>query len=388
MLIPISGFALDVYIPSFPQMVSDLHTNEAAVRLTLTVYLISYGASQLFVGSFIDHFGRYRFGLSALFLFMLTNIVILYTHTIGLIWVMRGIQGLLISLIMMSKRSLFIDLYEGERRQHYTSLLSIVWSSAPIIAPFLGGYFEKHFGWRANFWFLAVYAAVMLVLELIYSGETLKTPGPFRFKLIWKAYESMLRNADFSYGIILLGLSYSMVMVFNMTISFIVENKFHFSAVETGYAALASGLSMLCGSILSKVLIKKDFMKKLGTSVSIQVITAAIMLISGTALNHLLGIMAFVLIIHFLMGFNYNVYFTYCLTKFPQYAGMSGGVTSGGSYLVTSLVSYGVAGFLTANNQQTLAICYLTLSILVGGILILLKIGGLHSRREVQYENQ
>lgn len=364
---------MDVYIPSFPKMVVDLNADAATIRLTMTIYMLSYGLSQLFVGSLIDHFGRYRFSLAALFLFILTNLCIASTSSIELILVMRALQGFLISLIMMSKRSLFIDLYEGERRQQYTSLLSIVWSSAPIIAPFLGGYFEAHWGWRTNFWFLAGYAALMLALELIFSGETLGAKGPLKPRLIINAYASMLSKKDFSLGVVMLGLCYAMVIVFNMAIPFIVENRFHYSAVTTGYAALVSGLSMLSGGMLSRMLLKKPFFKKLVSSVSLLVGSALVMLLCSGILYHIAGIMAFVIVLHFLQGFIYNVYFTYLLTRFPQYAGMSGGITSGGGYLVTSLASYGIAGILAVNNPQALAISYVILSVLLAGILFLVR---------------
>ncbi|RZL12349.1 MAG: MFS transporter, partial [Pedobacter sp.] len=59
-LIPLSGFATDVYIPSLPSMAADLKVSDIQVQLTLTLFLISYGVAQLFVGSLLDAFGRYR----------------------------------------------------------------------------------------------------------------------------------------------------------------------------------------------------------------------------------------------------------------------------------------------------------------------------------------
>src|SRR5690606_35483130 len=123
--------------PSFPQMVEGLHTTAANVRLTMTVFLVSYGISQLFVGSLVDSFGRYRPGMGALALFALTNLWITQLNSIEWLLILRVFQGFLISVIMVAKRSYFIDVYEGERQRHYTSLLSIVWSAAPILAPFL-----------------------------------------------------------------------------------------------------------------------------------------------------------------------------------------------------------------------------------------------------------
>ena len=59
-LIPLSGFATDIYIPSLPTMAGDLHVSSIQVQLTLSLFLISYGVSQLFIGSVLDSFGRYK----------------------------------------------------------------------------------------------------------------------------------------------------------------------------------------------------------------------------------------------------------------------------------------------------------------------------------------
>ena len=38
-LIPLSGFAMDVYIPSLPDMAVQLHTTPAAIQLTLSLLI-------------------------------------------------------------------------------------------------------------------------------------------------------------------------------------------------------------------------------------------------------------------------------------------------------------------------------------------------------------
>src|SRR3954469_9308487 len=75
-LIPLSGFATDIYIPSLPSMAAHLHANNGAVQLTLVLFMISAGLSQLFVGSLLDSFGRFRLGMAALAAFTLASIAI------------------------------------------------------------------------------------------------------------------------------------------------------------------------------------------------------------------------------------------------------------------------------------------------------------------------
>src|SRR5690349_14951098 len=81
-LIPLSGFATDIYLPSFPAMARFFGTSQADIQLSLVVFIVSSGISQLFVGSLVDSFGRYRLTLSALFIFAITCFVIAVSNSI------------------------------------------------------------------------------------------------------------------------------------------------------------------------------------------------------------------------------------------------------------------------------------------------------------------
>lgn len=373
MLIPLSGFAMDIYIPSFPDMVTALGTSISSVRFTLTIYLIFYGLGQLLLGSLVDSYGRYRLSMLALVLFILSNILLINSSNIYFIIGMRAIQGLVISIIMVSKRSFLVDVYEGEKLKNYTSLLSIVWSSAPILAPFLGGFLQNYVGWKGNFYFLAIYAFIMFLLEYRYTGETLKEHKPYRISGTVAAFKIMLSTKDFSMGIVLLGFSYAMAIVFGMSAPFMIEHDFNFSPVMTGNMSLLSGLFLLFGGLLSKAMLARPMLKKLRLATIGQATLACLMFATAFWYYSLFSLMIFALLMHFLMGFMYNIYFTYCLTRFPQYAGSAGGLTSGGAYIVTSFASYSLVSILNVGDQQTLAICYFILSICIG--LTLLVIG-------------
>src|SRR5690348_12170121 len=79
-LLPLSGFATDIYIPALPSMASDLSVTNSAVQLSLILFMVSYGISQWFVGSLLDSYGRFRLGSSALLIFALASFTIAATH--------------------------------------------------------------------------------------------------------------------------------------------------------------------------------------------------------------------------------------------------------------------------------------------------------------------
>jgi predicted MFS family arabinose efflux permease len=372
-LIPLSGLATDIYIPSFPSMANAFNTNSAGIQYTIICFLLSYGISQLFVGSIVDSFGRYRINLAALLVLALSNVVIIFTADIHLVYLMRVLQGTATAFIIVGKRAFFVDVYTGEKQRHYTSMLSIVWATAPILAPFFGGYIQKSFGWQYNFVVLGVYGLIMFLLEFFYSGESIKVKQPFHLRSIFKVYRKLIMSVDFSLGIVILGICFAMVLIFTMSAPFIVEHRFHLSSVITGYCALLSGLSLFIGGIIGKTVKAGTLFKRLMLANISQLVLIALMYNFATDKTGLLLLLLFVVPITIIGGCMYNIFFTYCLTRFPLNAGVASGLTSGGAYLVTSIVMSGLLSVITITDQSSLALGYTVLGLAITGILLLVR---------------
>ena len=360
-LIPLSGFATDVYIPSLPSMAASLQISDIQVQLTLSLFLISYGISQLFVGSILDSFGRYRINLVSLVIFALASITIANTGNIYLIYAMRIVHGLTVGAIVVSKRAFFVDVYSGDQLKNYLSMFSIIWATAPIVAPFAGGYLQHYFGWESNFYFLAGFAIIILILELLFSGETLQNPMAFKLKGIALVYAEMIKTTSFILGIVMLGFAYCMVMIYNMTGPFIVEHQLHFSPVVAGYSSLLLGCAMMVGGLISKSTIDKPFIKKVTINLSVQLIFGIAMLVTSGFISNLYTMIFFACIIHSASGYTFNSFFTFCLSAFPKNAGIASGLTGGINYVIVSFLSYGIINLVPAKDEHNLALSYVIL---------------------------
>jgi MFS family permease len=362
-LIPLSGFATDIYIPSLPTMATTMQVSSLQVQLTLSLFLISYGVSQLFIGSILDSFGRYKLSLICLLVFAASSIVIANTHNIYLIYLMRIIHGFTVGTVIVAKRAFFVDVYEGDKLKHYLSLFSIIWSTGPIVAPFVGGYLQTAFGWESNFYLLAGLAVIMAVLEYIYSGETLKKFSVFSLRKIVNIYIEMIRTTSFSLGIVMLGLAYSMVMIYNMTGPFIIEHHFGLTPVIAGYSSLILGFAWMVGGFIGKATIDRPFFKKMAANLVLQILFVVLMIVSISFISSLYSLIFFAFIIHVTAGYIFNNYFTFCLSKFPKNAGIASGLTGGITYVVVSGLSYSIISFLPAKDELNLSASYLVLSI-------------------------
>jgi MFS family permease len=373
-LIPLSGFATDIYIPSLPTMAAELHVGSIQVQLTLTLFLISYGVTQLFIGSVLDSFGRYHLSLLCLLLFAIASVVIANTDNIYIIYLMRILHGITVGGVVVSKRAYFIDLFSGEKLKNYLSMFSIIWSTGPIVAPFLGGYLQAAYGWKSNFYFLGIFAVVLLVLELAFSGETLKNFAPFNIKKISGVYADMIKTSSFTLGLIMIGLAYCMVMIYNMTGPFIIEHTLHLSPVVAGYSSLVLGIAWLIGGLIGKATINKPFFKRMVLNLILQVIFVVVMLISLRYITNLFTLIFFAFIIHIAAGFTFNNFFTYCLSRFPKNAGIASGLTGGINYMIVSFFSYSIVALLPAKDEHNLGYSYFVLIILSVIVMLILKL--------------
>ncbi|WP_295801529.1 MFS transporter [Mucilaginibacter sp.] len=378
-LLPLSGFATDIYIPSLPNMGADMHISSIQVQLTLTLFLISYGTSQLFLGSVLDSYGRYKFSTGAIMVFILASIIIAVTRNIYVIYAMRIVHGITVAMIVIAKRAYFVDVYEGAQLKHYLSMFTIIWSAGPIVAPFLGGYFQHTLGWQSNFYFLAALASVIAVLELLYSGETIRHRTAFQLKKIAAIYVEMIKATTFSLGILMLTFAYSMVIMYNMTGPFIIEHHFKFTPVVAGYCSLILGLAWMAGGFIGKALINRPFFGKLFINILVQLIVVVLMIVTAKFVNNVYVLLFFAFVIHVGAGFTYNNYFTYCLSRFPKNAGMSGGFTGGMVYVLLSLLTYLVVAGIPAKDQLNLSYSYLVFILL--SVVIMLVLVGLRRKQ-------
>jgi MFS transporter, DHA1 family, multidrug resistance protein len=368
-LIPLSGFAMDVFIPSLPDMAVQLHTTEASIQLTLSLFIISYGISQLVVGGLIDAYGRYVPNLVSMLAFSAASFIIAWSTNLQLIYAMRIIQGFTVAVIVVSKRSFFVDVYRGDDLKRYTSLFSVIWAIGPIVAPFLGGFFQTTWGWTSNFIFLGFFGLAFFLLELWMGGESMKVAQPFNVRQILNSYGNMLKAPDFTMGMAILGLAYAMALLYGMASPFLIEHQLHYSAAVTGYCALFSGISIMIGGTLSRILIKKPFVKKLLMASGVQLIAVVLLITLSFYVQNLYTLLLYVFLLHSTTGFIFNNLMSYTLTRFPQYAGKAAGLVGGGFSVVTSILSSLLVNTISITNQVMLGVAY---AVLIAGILVLI----------------
>ena len=172
LLSAIGPFAIDMYLPALPAIGASLGAQIGAVQMSLTVFFIALAVGQPFYGPISDMVGRkppLYFGLG---LFALASVGCALATDIQTLIVLRFIQGLGAAAGMAIPRAVVRDLHTGTDAARLMSLLMLVFSVSPILAPLAGSGVIALAGWRAVFWAVALAAVAGLALIALSLKET------------------------------------------------------------------------------------------------------------------------------------------------------------------------------------------------------------------------
>jgi len=104
--------------------------------------------------------------------------------------------------------------------------------------------------------------------------------------------------------------------------------------------------------------------KKLLTGIVLQILVAIFMTVDAGVISNLATLITFTAFVHLLSGFLFNNLFAYCLGRFKNNAGIISGITGGGLFILTALISYGTVSMITIKNQELLGAAYLVFALI------------------------
>jgi len=236
LLSAVGPFAIDMYLPALPTIAADLHASTASTQLTLTVFFAAFGLCQIVYGPVSDMIGRkppLYFGLAV---FLAGSIGCVGAPGIGSLIAFRVLQGVGASSVMVIPRAIIRDLHTGVEATRLMSLVMLVFSVSPILAPLAGSALIVPFGWRAVFVAVTILAALGLALIGAFLPET--RPPEERVTVsvasVLGGFGQLLRHARFLGLTCIGGLGMASFFAFLAGSSFLYIN--HFGLTPTQYS--------------------------------------------------------------------------------------------------------------------------------------------------------
>lgn len=282
----IGPLSIDMYLPALPELARHFETSAALVQLSLTFFLLGLASGQLVAGPLSDVHGRRGPLLIGMLIYTIASLLCAFSPSIGMLIVLRFIQGLAGSVGVVISRAAVRDLYSGSELTKFFSLLMIVNGLGPILAPIIGGQLLRVTTWQGVF--VVLFAAGLLFCAMIVLRLPETLPKERRVKSGLKGtlltFRSLLRNGRFmGYA---LSQSFVMAAMFAYISgsSFVLQNMFGVSPQMYSLIFAVNGLGIIVtGQIAGRLSGKYGERKLLASGLLLCALGGALLLIAVLA---------------------------------------------------------------------------------------------------------
>jgi DHA1 family bicyclomycin/chloramphenicol resistance-like MFS transporter len=253
LLAAVGPFAIDMYLPALPTIAADLGATTAATQMTLTLFFVGFGLSQLAYGPITDMVGRkppLYFGLG---LFLLGSVGCGLAPSIEWLIAFRLLQGIGAASVMVVPRAVIRDLHTGVEATRLMSTVMLVFSVSPILAPLTGSALIVPFGWRAVFAAVAIVAVLALFLVAFVLPETWPKERRVRAEIasVLSGYGYLLTHRRFLGLTFIGGLGMASFFSFLASSSFIYIEHFGLTPTQFSLAFSVNAIGFIGASQFS-----------------------------------------------------------------------------------------------------------------------------------------
>ncbi len=198
-LTALGPFSIDMYLPGFPAIATDLNTSTARVSLSLSSFFIGISAGQLLYGPLLDRFGRKKPLFMGLLVYILASAGCAFATSIDILIGLRFIQAMGSCAAPVAAVAMVRDLFPVKENAKVFALLMLVLGVSPMVAPTLGGYVTVVFGWDTIFLILLGLGIFNLIASWLWLPESYKpdTNLSLKPKPIINNFWTVFKNPQF-----------------------------------------------------------------------------------------------------------------------------------------------------------------------------------------------
>lgn len=275
----LTPFSIDMYLPAFPQIAGDLNVPVAQIALTASIYFVGFAFGQILYGPLLDRFGRKPPLYLGVGLYVLASLGCMQAQSMQELLIFRFVSALGGCAASVGATAMVRDFFPVEAASRVFSMLMLVLSVSPLLAPAIGSLVVSVAGWREIFAILCSLGVIdlLLIAFVLPKGyEADKTvnlmPAP-----ILRGFWNVLRTPQFSTYTLAGSFSFAGLFVYVAGSPVIFMEGFKVSPQVYGliFAFLAAG--MIGGGQLNLLLIRRlGERKTFRTALIMQVLAATV----------------------------------------------------------------------------------------------------------------
>ena len=234
----VAPMGVDTYLPSIPKIAKYFDVNIHKVELSLSIFLIGFAIGQIFGGPISDRYGRRVGSIVGLLGYALFSFLIIFSSSIYELWIYRFLEAFFGGITVVNATAAVRDRFSGQEAAKVFSLIGMVRSLAPLLAPVFGAAIIHFFPWEGIFVFLTIYA--LIVAFFIYKD----LPESFTYtkQNIIESYKLVLTHKKAMKAMLVLAISFGAFFIIIAKTSYIYIEYF---GIKTDYFPLFFGINFI-----------------------------------------------------------------------------------------------------------------------------------------------
>ncbi|WP_146590823.1 multidrug effflux MFS transporter [Puniceibacterium confluentis] len=173
LLAGLSALAMNIFLPSLPNMTAYFDTEYSLMQLSVAIYLAVNAVLQILIGPISDKLGRRPVILGGIAIFCLATIGCLIARDAYVFLAFRMLQAVIVTTMVLS-RAVVRDMVPQDQAASMIGYVTMGMAVVPMIGPAIGGVLDELLGWQANFWLLLALGLALFWLTWRDLGETAK----------------------------------------------------------------------------------------------------------------------------------------------------------------------------------------------------------------------
>ena len=136
----VAPIGVDTYLPSIPDIAKAFDVSIEKIELSLSIFLIGFSIGQVFGGPISDRYGRKMSSVFGLIGFGFFSFLIIFSTTIYELWFFRFFEAFCGGIVVVNAAPAVRDRFDGAEAAKVSSLIGMVRSIAPLMAPVIGAF--------------------------------------------------------------------------------------------------------------------------------------------------------------------------------------------------------------------------------------------------------
>jgi DHA1 family bicyclomycin/chloramphenicol resistance-like MFS transporter len=191
----ISALAMNIFLPSLPNMAEWFDTDYRLMQLSVSLYLLMNAVLQVLLGPISDRYGRRPVILASMALFVIATVGTLLAPTVELFLAFRMLQAVVVAGLVLG-RAAVRDMVDEARSASMIGYVTMGMALVPMVGPMVGGFLDELFGWQASFLLLLACGVAISALAWADMGET-ATTGTMSLRAQFAQYPELLTARRF-----------------------------------------------------------------------------------------------------------------------------------------------------------------------------------------------